>query len=64
MRTYRVFGERYVFCNEGCRDAFRSDKLHRLMYPQVRISDDQTVSWAEASRQLGRCAYCRAEPAQ
>ena len=50
-RVFQVYGERFYFCGVGCRDAFKADRQHRLIYPPET---------AQRSRKLEVCAYCGA----
>lgn len=58
-----VFGRQALFCNEGCEDAFREDRVRGLVYGQVLIigldGSEKTIDWEEASVELGTCAYCK-----
>ena len=50
-RISKVYGIRYYFCGQGCRDAFKSDRQHGLIYPE---------GTARRSRAAEICAYCGA----
>ena len=56
-RIMTVFGAKSVFCGEGCRDAFRADRMHRLIYPPWEV-DGKLINHTEASLRLQFCAYC------
>jgi hypothetical protein len=48
------------FCGEGCRQAWRSDRSHAVVYPAV-IVDGARVPWLDWHRLNGLCAYCGQE---
>lgn len=55
-------GGRRVFCSEGCKAGYRSDRQHGIMYPPVSDDGGKTLhGWHEWHVKHGRCPYCRAE---
>jgi hypothetical protein len=54
-----VYGAKARFCGSACRDGFRCDRQHRLIYPSYLV--DGTLMGVEpASIAAGFCAYCSA----
>ena len=69
MMVKTVFGRKVRVCNEGCQAAFRSDRLHRLIYPSVwgKRKVGEPARWyspEEASVAFGYCVYCHATSTQ
>ena len=56
----RVFGERARFCDEGCRDSFKCDREHHLIYPSYSV-DGEIMGVGQASIEAWFCAYCGRE---
>jgi hypothetical protein len=64
-----VLGRRATFCGPACRDAFREDRRHGLIYgPSAVREDDGRVrlsltreAWSLAT---GCCAYCSTDTAR
>lgn len=56
----KVFGARARFCTPGCRDGFRCDRIHRLIYPSYLV-DGQIMSVEKASIEASFCAYCNTD---
>lgn len=55
-----VFGARYFFCGEMCRDGYKSDRMCGLIYGPYRI-DGKSVTGSEFSLSSPRaCIYCGA----
>lgn len=55
-----VYGRKARFCSDGCRDGFREDRKHGLIYQAWEGPAEGTlISWEAASLAYGHCAYCR-----
>lgn len=54
-----VYGATSTFCDPGCRDSFREDRRHGLIYGSILI-EGQIYSWEQGSLLSGQCAYCNA----
>ena len=46
------------FCNDMCREAYRTDMIHGLVYGQVKYPDGRVAAHATACAEEGRCPYC------
>lgn len=59
LRFYRR--GRFLACNSQCADAFRTDRRYGLIYGPFRFADGRfALTWEQASREVGFCAYCGA----
>jgi hypothetical protein len=56
-----VYGEKAMFCCDGCKDSFMEDKFNRMIYPQYKLKSGNVVSWSMASIKERFCAYCRTQ---
>ena len=52
-----VFGRKARFHNDACRDGFREDRKHSLIYPTYDVGG-QLMSVEDASMAAEFCAYC------
>ncbi len=60
--TATVYGRRALFCGPACRDGFRCDREHGLIYGPFPYTDGTFAMNAEEySRETRSCAYCRAD---
>lgn len=57
MIIRQVYGVKAKFCNEGCKEGFKTDRQHGLIYPQYEV-EGQRMSVEDASIKAGFCAYC------
>lgn len=55
-----VFGRNARFCNDGCREGFRTDRRYGLIYPSYSVNG-KVMSVEDASIDAEFCAYCNAE---
>lgn len=55
-----VLGERACFCGPACRDGFRADRMHGLIF-QSTPCGDRMLSIEAASLNFRYCAYCGAK---
>jgi len=67
--------KRKTFCNTGCRDSYRADRRHGLIYGAVLtcekehrhsdlMADGCWTDHEEFRRQIGHCPYCGAKVAR
>jgi len=58
----KVFGAKARFCNDGCRDSFKTDRECCLIYPPYKFEGDPKLYGVEEASLIGDfCAYCDAD---
>ena len=59
IKLYRYGAKRGVFCSRMCREGFKADREHGLIYGPYRYADGTFAMDAEeASERLRFCPYC------
>ena len=59
LRRYQRHSRVFLACNPTCANNYRADRKAGLMYGAFRFADGHfALSWEQASREAGFCAYC------
>lgn len=63
MKLYKSINA--LACNEHCAEAFKTDRACGLIYGPFRFDNGVfALTWEQASRISGFCAYCGARPTE